>query len=428
MLKNNRRGAASTAIMIAVIISFLLCLLVEGFMPVARRSRTAKIQEDNTVDISISWWGNDPRHEYTLDGLDLFMQKNPDIHVSHTFGVWNGYEKRMNIMMLSSRQSDVMQVNYGWLDTYSPDGSGFYDLSTLSDVIDFSNFTDADLETGRRNGVLNALPIAYNTPVILLNKTIYDRYGLDLPQSWDDYFKAAEVMSKDGIYPISMVKKQAWMLLLAWYEQKTGVSVFSEDNKVQIDEEGVKEMLVFYKSLIDAKVMPPLDDSGSQFNSGESAGTMCWISDSQRYTGSDGDEIMIGDIPMMDGAKSTGWYMKPATMWAISDHCMHPKEAGKLLNFLLNDPDFALLAGTEKGIPVSKAAKEALEQAGKTDTIAAKANAKMFADISKLKQVVPGVEKSAYIDGFKDASDLYIYDRADLDECAQQVMDILNGN
>lgn len=428
MVRNDRRGAASTAIMIALIISFLLCLLVESLMPVARRSSTASVREDNTVDISISWWGNDPRHEYTLDGLDLFMQKNPDIHVSHTFGVWNGYEKRMNIMMLSSRDTDVMQINYGWLDTYSEDGSGFYDLSQLSDIIDFSDFNEADLETGWRNGVLNALPIAYNTPVIVLNKTIYDRYGLDLPTTWDDYFKAAEVMSKDGIYPISMVRKQAWMFLLAWYEQRTGISVFSENNELQIDEEGMKEILTFYKQLTDEKVMPPLDDSGSQFNAGESAGAMCWISDSQRYTGQDGDEIVIGDIPMMEGAQSTGWYMKPATMWAISSKCVHPEEAGKLLNFLLNDPDFALLAGTEKGIPVSKAAKQALQEAGNMDTIAARADAKMFADMTKLKQIVPGVEKSAYYDGFKDASDLYIYGRADLDECAQQVMEILNGN
>ena len=65
--------------------------------------------------ISMSWWGNDPRHEYTLEGLSLFQQKNPDITVNHSYGVWNGYERRYLMQMESHNNCDVMQINYAWI-------------------------------------------------------------------------------------------------------------------------------------------------------------------------------------------------------------------------------------------------------------------------------------------------------------------------
>ena len=50
--------------------------------------------------------------------------------------------------MKSQETPDVMLINYGWLDTYSSDGSGFYDLNTLSDYIDFENYIEEGLAFG----------------------------------------------------------------------------------------------------------------------------------------------------------------------------------------------------------------------------------------------------------------------------------------
>ena len=139
-------------------------------------------QEQTTV-ISMSWWGNDPRHEYTLAGLSLFHDLNPDIMVNHSYGVWNGYERRYLMQMESHNNCDVMQINYAWLSEYSPDGTGYYDLNTLSGCIDFSQFTEEDLATGMRDGHLNALPIAYNSICLFYNADMFASYGLEIPQN-----------------------------------------------------------------------------------------------------------------------------------------------------------------------------------------------------------------------------------------------------
>lgn len=192
---------AVTALVMAVLI---ITLTVIGLSDGGREKIE---QKQSQTMISMSWWGNDDRHVYTLKGLDIFQKANPDIEVSHHYGVWNGYETRAKVSMKAHTESDVMQINFAWLNTYSKDGTGFYDLNELADVIDLSGYTAADLSYGTVNGKLNALPIAYNSVAFFYNKDILDKYGLDVPVTWDDFFDDAKVLSRDNIYPISMAKK-----------------------------------------------------------------------------------------------------------------------------------------------------------------------------------------------------------------------------
>ena len=134
-------------------------------------------QKQQTV-ISFSWWGNDKRNEYTIEAIRQFEALYPDIKVNCSYSEWSGYEARSQVRMNSNTEADVMQINFNWLPDYSPDGTGFYDLENVSDIIDFSTIDDDYLDYGRMNGVLNAVPIAMNTETIYINKTIYDATAL----------------------------------------------------------------------------------------------------------------------------------------------------------------------------------------------------------------------------------------------------------
>lgn len=426
-IKENRGTSRLFAVLVTVILAITVGVLVFGFRNL---NFGTEVEEQNNTVISCAWWGNDGRHQYMMDGLDLFQEKNPGIIVTRQYGVWNGYTNRMDIMMRSHEEADVMLINYAWIDKYSKDGTGFYDLKTLKDVIDLDNFADEDLAFGTAGGHLNALPTAYNAPLMLYNKDLYEQYGLELPKTFDDLFAAAKVMSRDGIYPVSMVEKQCWLLLASWYEQTTGKALFSPDGKFQASEQDVENLLLFYRSLIDNKVMPILDNASNAFQSGTAAGVLCWISDSDRYAEeleAKGKDIEAAGIPQMEGAKEPGLYRKPATMYAISQITAHPEEAGKLLDFLLNDPDMALLTGTEKGIPVSKTALKTLEDNGAIDDLQLQANREMQDHADQYKTMVQAMEDQDIIDCFKENADRYLYDRADVSSVANDVLKGIQG-
>ena len=140
------------------------------------------------VEISLSWWGNDERNEYTIEAVKLFEELHPGVSVRCNYSEWSGYQARSNVQMASNTEADVMQINYAWIQQYSPDGCGYYDINTLRDYIDLTNFTEEELYYGMQNGKLNAIPIALNTQSVYINKTIYEKYGLDIPKTWDDAY------------------------------------------------------------------------------------------------------------------------------------------------------------------------------------------------------------------------------------------------
>lgn len=415
-MKNKAKITAAVAFLLAV--CFVLC---------SCGAKEEYVEIKNQTGISCSWWGNDVRHLYTIEGIGRFMDKNPDIRVSYRYGVWDGYERRNKVFMYSNTESDVMQINFAWLKQYSPDGNGYYDLSKLSDIIDLSNFTEDDLGYGTVNGKLNALPIALNTSTVFYNKDIFDSYGLELPKTWDDLYAAAEVMSKDDVYVLGMAKKHVFLLLNAYLEQTRGKAFFKEDGTLNVSADDIEYMLEFYKELIDKKVMMHIDDfSNGDFINRKVAGSICWVSDADKYCqplSEEGANVVVGDYPASDNAKRGGRYIKPATMYAISDITEHPDEAARLLNYLLNDPEMAVLQGTEKGVPVSKSAIKALQENGQTDNFGYRSNEKMLEDRDEMELMQPELENDNIITAFKTNADDYLYGKAEAEACAEAIYD-----
>ena len=325
---------------------------------------TEQIQQ---TEISLSWWGNDARNKYTIEAVEEFEELHPEIKVKCSYSEWSGYETRNRIQMISDTEADVMQINYGWLNQYSEDGEGYYDIYTL-DAMDISQFSEDVLRYGLKEGHLNAVPIAMNAQTVYINKTIYDKYGLDVPKTWDDLFHAAEVMKADDIYPLSAASKAMWMYLITYTEQASKKKIIDPDTgNLNFNADDFKVMIEFYQRLVDEHVMPQVDFyQRLELDNETYAGSVAWISDAVNYFGSAvaaGREIVAADYTTIDGSNpGEGWYAKPATMYAVSKNTEYPKEAAILLNYLMNSSQMAKLQGIEKGIPLSAAAQETLKE------------------------------------------------------------------
>ena len=409
-------------------LSKIICTLIATSVLLTACSSSTKVEvrpQNNSVPVSVSWWGNDPRHEYMINGLEDFQSQHPSIMISTLYAVWNGYESRYQMLMRSHSNADVMQINYAWLNKYSADGLGYYDLSTLSSQIDFSNFSLSDIATGTVNGHLNALPTAYNTSCFFYNENIFNNYSLSIPSTWEDLFDAASVMSSDGMYPLGMIYKHAFLVLNAWFEQTTGRVLFDIDGTYVGTYEDIYSILEFYGQLIDSKVlMPPADFEVTYFGAGAIAGVSCWASDSGRYCNElveAGIPVIVGDFLQLESGNNRGWYIKPATMFAISATCENPAEAGMVLNYLLNDPDFIILQGTERGIPVSATAVKTLTDNGLLTGVEYEAGQIIRNNIDTMTLINPMLESSSVQDAFKSISDMYIYGEISLDDAASML-------
>lgn len=403
----------------------LILVLAVSFL-LSGCGKTDSIRETPVTELTVAWWGNDDRHIYTMDALDKYAEQRQGlVNINSKYGSWKGQENRMRVYMKSKNTPDVMLINYNWIDEYSPDGYGFFDLYMLTSVLDLSQFSDEDLAYGRKNGKLNAIPIAMNTQTIFLNKTLWNEYGLDLPETWNDYFQAAKVMSEEGVFPLSMTKKSAFFFVLAHQIQSNGEDARFEDGMLILSRKDIREMLIFYRKLIDEKVLQPVDQfSRNDFSVGKVAGTMAWISDAGNYCqtlSESGAEVAVGEYPRRPDVDVLGWYEKPATMYAISAETENPREAGLLLNYLVNSEEMTLLQKTEKGIPISKAARDILVKKNMLEGFEVDADEMRKNHSEDMRRMEPILESEQIYDVFKKEADYYLYDKKTLAEVTDAI-------
>ena len=408
--------------------AFSVLLLVAALLLSGCGSKTVLTSNIEQVDVSLSWWGNDVRNEYTLAAVKEFEKLHPEINVVCHYSDWSGYQKRSDAQMASDTESDVMQINYAWIQQYSPNGDEYYDINLLSDYIDLSNFGAEELDYGMQNGSLNAIPIALNTQTVYINKTVYENYGLDVPKTWDDFFEAAKVMNGET-YPFAMVSKSLWFFSIAYAEQLTGKQFMNLDGSINFDVEDIQVMIDFYCRLINEKVIPQPEYYDSlKVSTGEYAGVLAWISDASSHCGKaiqNGFEIIAADYPV--GASSQvgdGWYAKPATMYAISNDTEHPVESAMLLDFLLNSEEMAVRQGVEKGVPVSAAARACLEENEMLTGIQYEAFLKMNEFTDKIAVVSPYLENDSMIEAFRNACNEVLFEKGSAEEQAQALFEV----
>lgn len=270
------------------IIALSLCIttLLSTLTGCGSNTEVALVEESVQKEITFSWWGPDPRHDYTIAAIKEFEKKNPAIKVNLEYSEFTGFQQKTNVKMAAHTEADIMQLNYSWVSGYSPDGTGFYDLEKLN-ALDLSNYDDSVLDYGRINGVLNALPIAQNGQVFIYNEDIFKKYGLDLPATWQDFFDAAAVMNKDGIYPLDIGSVPMWLLSVAYVEQETGHIIISQDNKFTFTEADVKSMINFYNSLVQKGVTQEISKrSDEDVTNGKAAATVQWINSAEKAAAS----------------------------------------------------------------------------------------------------------------------------------------------
>ncbi|MBQ3915310.1 MAG: extracellular solute-binding protein [Ruminococcus sp.] len=387
-------------------------------------SPVVKEQIEQT-QITLSWWGNDKRNEYTLEAVELFEEQHPEIKVKCNYSEWSGYEARSRVQMNSDTEADVMQINVGWLSEYSADGKGYYDLDSLSEYVDLSCFPDKILDYGRMNGVLNAIPIAMNAETIYYNMDILNKYGISPPKTWDEITAAAEILSKDNIYILAGASKSMWLYTLTYAEQVIGKPFLNEDETLAYTPEEVQVMIDFYCDMVKKKVFPQVEYYQKiDIDNNTYAGTIGWVSDAINYFSTvmdKGQTVIAGDYTAFSPEDAgTGWYAKPATLYAISKNTVHPVESAMLLDFMLNSKDWALLQGVEKGIPISSKAKKALDEAGQLSGLQYEASLVMDNN-TKIAHMSPVYENTTLIDAFINKCTEVIFDKTSNTDAANDL-------
>ena len=93
----------------------LICLLV--LVLLLGTASTAAAEETQTI--RVLWWGSQARHDLTVAAIDVFMEKNPNIHVEIEFTDWGGYWSKLATQAAGGMVPDVVQMDYAYITQYA---------------------------------------------------------------------------------------------------------------------------------------------------------------------------------------------------------------------------------------------------------------------------------------------------------------------
>jgi multiple sugar transport system substrate-binding protein len=350
---------------------------------------------DGEVTITMNWWGADARTQMTLEAIELFEREHPNINVEPQYADWAGYWDRLATTTAAGDMPDVIQFDQLYLASYAERGA-LLDLSTVDNILDVSALPDKALDTGRVNGDLYAVPTGATTNAILINTTLFERYGVELPDTtswtWEEFEQVAvELTEASGgeVYGLSPLGGDSFSLTV-WARQHGG-ELFDASGELALDPELLASYWQRELDFIDSGASPsagrlsevqglPLDQT--HVVTGVTAMSFIPAGQFLAYQSAAPDfDYALAEWPRDEGTPEGFQYLKPSMYWAGASTSEHPAEAALLIDFLTNDTRVAEIFGLDRGEPANPAFQEALlphlDEAGReslefTETMAGK--------------------------------------------------------
>ena len=365
-----------------MIVAFLLVTLLVPLYSAG----TKEVVVDENAPVTIEFW-----HAMSGDRIDLiqgivddFMKENPNITVNVQYS--GSYNETLNKVVSAHRAGNAPSVFHLYeVGTLGMIKSGMVvavdELATkFNHPINWDEFFVPVHNYYKYQGQHYSMPFNSSTPLVYINKTLFERAGLDPnnpPKTFSDIRKAAVALKNSGIdSPIT------WNLHSWYFEQMhclqdapfvNNSNGRGEDLPTEVlfnQEAGIKSLewwVGMYNDGLFMDVGPGWSNHRAAFGSGEAAMIMSSSSDVNLLTKTleeKGWELGTGYLPRPEGATG-GVAIGGGSLWLTQNHTPEEELAAlKLVTYISSDkPQMEWHKGTGY-FPVRKTAMDKLEKEG----------------------------------------------------------------
>lgn len=318
---------------------------------------------DGSRELSMMWWGSDPRHEYTRQIIEAFEAANEGVTIKESVADWGGYWDALNVSVSGGNAPDVMQHEERYLREYAERNT----LLALDDIgIDLSGLDEAVLTGGRLDGTTYGIGTGVNSLCLLLNPAIVDEAGLEVPDdttwSWDDFAAfAIEIKAKTGKVGNSAVSFNNEALFNVFARQR-GENLYTPDGGLGFTPETMTEWWTMIADLLSAEAIPSATEivessaagqDQAPLATGNGASEFYWTNQVGALEQVLGEELLMLRVPGEASGVQPGLYLKPAMFWAAAADTKDPETVGQLIDFLLSSDESIDLTLTDRGLPAN---------------------------------------------------------------------------
>jgi multiple sugar transport system substrate-binding protein len=232
--------------------SIMLCVVLVVAAGCSGNSNDKK--GNQSAEVSFSYWGGD----FDKTRMELiyaeFQKVHPEITVKLIQIPGDGYEQKILATMAAGAPYDVIQLAETFY-SYAAKGT-LEDLTPYmaQDNIQASDYYDAAINAYSYDGKVMAMPMRMGTMIMLYNKTLFDKHGLDYPSTdwtWTEFLNAAQKITNkdDSVFGLDWVGSW-WASYLTWVHSFGGGLLSDDRTAFTLDSAESKKGLQFIQDLI----------------------------------------------------------------------------------------------------------------------------------------------------------------------------------
>ncbi|MCI5650454.1 MAG: extracellular solute-binding protein [Fusicatenibacter sp.] len=383
------------------------------------------------VKITFAWWGGSDRNKRTMQAIDQYEKKNPNIKIDAWYQEYEGYREKINVQLEASDGPDVFQFNPEDLGALVERGHVVpLDGFVQEGILDLSNIPESNLYEGKYEGQLYGIPMSIQTFCMIYNKYLFDLAGAAYPTddwTWDDFETTLRELKEglpEDVYPSGDLRSAEITTMLMIHQQ--GGSYLTPSGELNFQEE-IRKPLELFQRYGEEGLVPPVEKNignsiDSQFVNEQVAiiATYNAMAQTLQSNARDSHEYGLVAIPESTQGDKLGTYVKGDLLLLINSHSDDQTEAAAFINALINDTELIETLGLSRGLPPSTKAQEQLE-----DTQG------MAAEVFRLQRIAEksnDVPEPRYIKGWSECIQIvdhvtrqYAFQKITLDEAVESM-------
>nr|WP_142255445.1 sugar ABC transporter substrate-binding protein [Bacillus sinesaloumensis] len=332
---------------------------------------SSKTGKDDTEEITLrmTWWGGQPRHDYTLELIKMFEKENPGVKIEPEYASWDDYWKKLAPMAAGNSLPDIIQMDGAYISQYGENGQ-LADLTPFIDdgTIDTSSINKDFLVSGKIDDKLYGFSFGATVMSVVSNDNLIDEAGVkidDVNWTWDDFEEfAIQVHEKTGKYATNGMYPPD--VFFPYYLRTKGELFYREDGKALGYEDD--QLFVDYFSmqlrLVEAGAFPT-PDVQSQLKGmedefivkGDASVTWNWSNQYIGFSQLTENPLSLNLPP--HGSESI--FLNTGAFWSISKNSEHKELAAKFIDFYTNNKEANKIIKGERGVPLSSEVVEGMK-------------------------------------------------------------------
>jgi multiple sugar transport system substrate-binding protein len=231
---SNGRGGGNKKILVIALLLLLLGVVGMGIVAILPKLHTS------LQPATLTWWGLWEDESVVAPLIDEYQKAHPNVKIKYVSQSKEDYRERLNSAIAQKQAPDIFRFHNSWVPMLSRD------LDPMpSSVMSPSDYTKTFYPTVSSDlsnkSSFVGIPLDFDTIALFINQDIFDTYGKQPPETWDDLRTLAKeltikddrgVITQSGASLGRTENVDHWPEILALLMLQNGVTLSSPKGKL----------------------------------------------------------------------------------------------------------------------------------------------------------------------------------------------------